>query len=257
MQHSLRSIGTATLRRFSRALFASIKETIWPSYCVLCGPLSAIGDVEGVCDVCAARAVPLDSTTQCAVCAVTVERAALTKGRCGPCRLKRPPYRKLNAAFEFEGVVRRLIGGLKYGKDPAFSVPLAVWLERAERSIVAADSRLIVDLVCPMPSTPLRTAERGFNQAELIAERIAPIHGALWRPHAMSRIHDRDPQVGKSKAARRELSADEFDASGVFGRRVLLVDDVVTTGQTMRAASEALKRSGALEVRCLVAARAV
>lgn len=257
MPRSMRSIGTATLGRLSRAFFASIKETIWPSYCVLCGPLSVVGQIEGLCDACGVRTVMLDPTAQCAVCAVTVERPALSKGRCGPCRLKRPPYRKLNAAFEFDGVVRRLIGGLKYGKDPAFSVPLAIWLERAEKSIVAADPRLVVDLVCPMPSTPLRTAERGFNQAELIAERIAPIHGALWRPHAMSRVHDRDPQVGKSKAARRELSADEFDASGVFGRKVLLVDDVVTTGQTMRAASEALKRSGALEVRCLVAARAV
>lgn len=257
MQRSLRTIGTAIFRRFSRELFSSIKETIWPSYCVLCGPLSEIGDVEGLCDECAARAILCEFSAQCAVCAVTVERAALTKGRCGPCRVKRPPYRKLNAAFEFEGVVRQLIGGLKYGKDPAFSVPLALWLERAERAILAEDRRLSVDLVCPMPSTPTRTAERGFNQAELIAERIVPIHGALWRPHAMSRVNDRDPQVGKSKAARRELSADEFDASGVFGRKVLLVDDVVTTGQTIRAASEALKRAGALEVRCLVAARAV
>ena len=106
------------------------------------------------------------------------------------------------------------------------------------------------DLVAPVPLARLRQRERGYNQAAL---------GVPYRPDVVARVRETPSQVGRSLASRRDNVADAFSAreSRTSGRRVLLVDDVLTTGATLDAAAKALKQAGAVHVAAVVVSRAV
>src|SRR5262249_290361 len=106
---------------------------------------------------------------------------------------------------------------------------------------------------------PRRLRERQFNQAALLALAWAPRGGPLVDPFALERVHDTPPQSSLSGAARQTNVRGAFRAriDRVLGRRVLLVDDVVTAGATAEACGKALLRAGAREVLVLTVARAV
>lgn len=105
------------------------------------------------------------------------------------------------------------------------------------------DMALSPDLVIPVPIHWSRRAERGFNQSELLAERLEPSHGVLIRHRATS------AQVGLSREWRQKNLANAFSVIGSVERKsILLVDDVFTTGQTARECAQILKLNGAIEV---------
>lgn len=115
------------------------------------------------------------------------------------------------------------------------------------------------DLVAPVPLARLRQRERGYNQAALLARPLAAALGVPYRPDVVARVRETPSQVGRSLASRRDNVADAFSAreSRTSGRRVLLVDDVLTTGATLDAAAKALKQAGAVHVAAVVVSRAV
>jgi ComF family protein len=154
--------------------------------------------------------------------------------------------------------MRAIIHGFKYGRHQSLAAPLA-WRLRAHPHLALER----VDLVVPVPLHPWRRVGRGFNQAERVARH-------LERPllHALARWHWTAPQAGLSAAARRRNVRDvvrlaaRLTADGarrlrrqIAGARVLLVDDVVTTGATMSACARVLREAGAREVRGAAVAR--
>ena len=141
-----------------------------------------------------------------------------------------------------EGVLRDLVLLLKFGRHDELAAPLATRLHAAiER---AGWPRL--DLVTAVPLSAARRLRRGFNQAALIARPVARDLGVSYRRLLQRRRGI--AQVGRSRAARLRLPAATFRArGGVFGR-VLLVDDVFTTGATARACTATLRRAGAAAV---------
>jgi ComF family protein len=115
-------------------------------------------------------------------------------------------------------------------------------------------------VLAPVPLHPRKRRERGFNQAELIARELAARSGLPLAPGALVRRIDTPPQAGLSAAARRRNVARAFavrQCARVAGRRVVLVDDVLTTGATAQACSRALAAAGARAVRVLTVARVV
>lgn len=172
----------------------------------------------------------------------------------GRCRLCRAGARGFDAAYcfgSYEGVLRELIHLFKYSRMKPLSKTLAALLASA----LPRDRQF--DLVVPMPLYWRRQWERGFNQAELLARATARRSGIPMR-NAVRRTRATATQAGLSNARRRENVEGAFRVKKpgmVTGRRVLLIDDVMTTGATASACARALKRAGAKSVALLALAR--
>jgi ComF family protein len=162
--------------------------------------------------------------------------------------------RGFDAAYcfgSYEGTLRELIHLFKYGRMK----PLARTLGANLVSALPRDQRF--DVVVPMPLHWRRQWQRGFNQAELLARRTARSYG-IPVSNAVRRIRSTAAQAGLSNAQRRENVAGAFqlrNRRAIEGRRVLLIDDVMTTGATASACALALKRGGAAAVTLLALAR--
>ncbi len=148
------------------------------------------------------------------------------------------------ALLTYAGAGRELVARLKY-RNARGSVP---FLARGMAAIAPHD----VDLVTWAPTTPARLRRRGFDQARLLARAVARQLGVPCRP--VLRRRPGPAQTGRD-ALTRHSGPGFAGVRGVQGRRVLLVDDVVTTGATVAAASRALREAGATEVHVVAAAR--
>lgn len=175
----------------------------------------------------------------CALCAEALEPAP---------PLELPGLASVGVPYEYGGPVALAVRALKFESRPEIGPPLGRWLG-------AAIERPVVDLVIPIPLGPGRLARRGYNQARELARGLGPVAG----PKALRRSGERPPQVGLSRAERLENQRGAFVAepARVKGRRVLLVDDVVSTGATLEAARAALAAAGATEVHAAAVARSL
>jgi ComF family protein len=160
--------------------------------------------------------------------------------------------RGFDAAYSFsayDGVVRKLIHLYKYERIRTLSRPLADLLARA----LPLDERF--DCIVPVPLHWIRRWKRGFNQSELLA-RVLARRAGLPLLKALRRSRPTKVQAGLSNHARRQNVLKAFRARPVEGKRILLIDDVMTTGATATACAQALKRAGAARVALLTVARA-
>ncbi len=154
----------------------------------------------------------------------------------------------LHAAFVYEGPVRKLVYRLKYESVRTAAVPLA----RQMAYLPSGEEELIV----PVPTDPKRERRRGFNQSAVLAQYVAKELG-MQMESALIRVEARRPQTGLSAGERKENLVGCMAANdAVNGKRVLLVDDVVTTGATILEAARALRQAGAKSICVFAAARA-
>lgn len=146
---------------------------------------------------------------------------------------------------EFTGPVRAAIHALKYESQRRMARILADWLA-AESEI----DRWSADLVTAIPLHSARLAARGYNQAGLLAKHFARERQLVFWPEAVERLRDTVSQVTLSATERRQNVDGAFGAAVelVQGKRVILVDDVLTTGATMQACAAALRAAGAWAV---------
>lgn len=169
-----------------------------------------------------------------------------------------PAYRRARAVARFaDGPVQVLVHRLKYGDRPDYARVLGRWMAEAGATLLAE-----ADLVVPVPLHRHRLWRRRFNQAAELARAVARAHGTPLDLDGLARVKPTRSQVGLTRTERAENIQGAFrvtpDAKGRFrDRRVLLVDDVLTTGATVNAASRALLRDGAATVDVLVFARVV
>ena len=150
----------------------------------------------------------------------------------------------LRAAGNYEAPLSDAIRRFKYGARPDLARPLSRLLAPALSMFAPFTDEVLV----PVPLHPRRLAERGYNQAALLAAQLAKASGLDWRPRALRRRRHTPPQVGRSRADRIASATGLFEArepSPVRGRKVILVDDVATTGATLLACIGALKAAGA------------
>jgi len=244
-----------------RALGNAALDLLAPPSCPACnaGLFSRGASAPPFCDACELAIAPRDPAG-CAGC----DRQADGGGLCRSCRRRLSPLSGVEASFEYEGPIAEAIQALKYqGRDdrlrPIARRWLAEWKPLLPRT--AGEGReggdLHGHLIVPVPLHPRRLAARGFDQAWLLAREIAKALGATAQARAVRRIRATPPQVGLGRAAREANVRGAFQADGTVARReVLLVDDVLTTGSTLRACAEALMLAGARSVRAVVVARA-
>jgi ComF family protein len=168
-----------------------------------------------------------------------------------------PAYYRARAAVRFDDVARTLVHALKYGDRLDLAPMMGRWMATAGRSLTAE-----ADAIIPVPLHWRRYWARRFNQSALLAEAIAKASQVPLVLGALRRVKATPQQVGLSQSARALNVQGAFRVSpsgkaAVAGRRLILVDDVITTGATVDACARALLRAGAAEVNVLTFARVV
>lgn len=180
---------------------------------------------------------------------------AFATDRCLACQAKPYRFTCCRAACVYDEHSRDLILRFKHGDDQLFALQFAQWLKRS-----AADLLSEADAVVPVPLHRLRLLGRRFNQAAEIARPLARASRLDYLPDALTRAQATDSQGGKSLRGRREnvrhaFSVTEAGRRRIKGRRILLIDDVLTTGATAEACAKALLDAGARAVDLAVVAR--
>jgi ComF family protein len=166
-----------------------------------------------------------------------------------------PPFARARAAVAYHGVAREMVQGLKYNDRTELAPWMAGWMLRAGAELLAD-----ADVVIPVPLHPRRFLRRRFNQSAELARTVALLSGLPFEPEALRRLKVTRQQVGLGARAREDNVRGAFRVPPeaeikVRGRRVLLIDDVYTTGATVAAATRALRRGGAEAVDVLTFAR--
>lgn len=215
-----------------RATLAALADLLYPPLCLGC-------DVR----------VPSPDLPLCPDCLRTLPRAepealARTLGRLEAA----PPLRAAHAlwAFDAGGTVQRLQHAVKYGGRETLGRRLGALLGEALAEAVAGDPCAHPEAIVPVPLARLRRLERGYNQAEALAEGLGDVLGVPVEAGWLARQAETRSQTRLSRQARQHNLAGAFVASeDAAGRHVLLVDDVLTTGATLAEATRALRAVGA------------
>lgn len=154
----------------------------------------------------------------------------------------RAPLQGIAASAWHIGKIREAVQALKYENTPALAKPLGEKLAHCLRQ-----QDWTIDTIVPVPLHTKRLAERGYNQAQLLAEQVAAITGTRCEANALQRVRETQSQVTISGAERLKNIQDAFAANSqlVNGQSILVIDDVYTTGSTMSACGEALISAGA------------
>lgn len=171
---------------------------------------------------------------------------------CGACSREPPAWDYARAAARYEGPLRDAIHAFKFEGRRALARPLAELVLEQCGVGLGAD----VDALVPVPLGRVRERERGFNQARLIAERLAAGVGCRVEPRWLTRVRPTASQSDLGADERRANVRGAFAATvGVAGRHVILIDDVLTTGATAAECCRALRAGGARTVGVLTVAR--
>jgi ComF family protein len=230
-----------------RAAGLALLDLIYPPRCPGCGVMGQV-----FCEICQARIEPL-RVGACLRCGSPVSGGAM----CLACRFPPTPLDDVISTAVFADPLRPAIHDLKYGGVRDLAKPLG---ERMAAFWPAAwqPGRLDApDLILPVPLHRSRVRKRGYNQSALLARVLGPAVGFPVNETTLIRSRATRPQVGLGATERKENVAGAFVVRrDVAGQRVVLVDDVCTTGATLEACAAALKAAGAAEVRGYTLSRA-
>jgi len=171
---------------------------------------------------------------------------------CGSCLVEPPAWDWARAAAPYAGLAREALHAFKFHGRRALAAPLGDLIVEGWGAALPRD----LDAVVPVPLAPARERARGFNQAALLAERIAPALGCPVRRRWLTRARLTVPQSELGAEARRANVRGAFRAApAAAGHHVVVVDDVLTTGATAAECARALRAAGARAVGVLVVAR--
>jgi ComF family protein len=246
-------MATGRLRRVG----LKVLDLVFPRACHSCKSPLRGEENPSFCPDCWGTIKRIDGPA-CPSCGIPfASRAALSHSpahRCGDCRMRPPRFDRAVAAGLYEGVLAEAIQLFKYRGRAGLARPLGELLAEAAGSFPAADG------LVPVPLHPGRLRERGYNQALLLCDVLARRLGVEVIPDGLERRRETPPQTGLSPEARRRNVRRAFEMKPrrrMKGRRIILVDDVLTTGATVNECARVLKRAGARAVYVLTVARAV
>lgn len=216
-----------------------------PSQCAVCRAWPA----QVLCEACVARFA--QPRPRCRSCALPTPAGV---DRCGACIRETPPLEQCLAAVTYEYPWDGLITRYKFGASPGWSAPLTLLMRStpwAEPALEAAE------LIVPMPLSRERLRQRGFNQALELARHLAPgkVAGDVLRRLRDTPAQSALPREQRLRNVRGAFGVATGGAPALRGRRVVLVDDVMTSGATLFAAAQALRAAGAARITGLVLAR--
>lgn len=239
------------MRRFLKGL----ADLIFPPRCTGCEKLIDAAEDASFCDRCLSR-IRFITSPICPCCGIPLV-AGEDDHLCADCLVARPPYETARAVARYESVMLEAIHSFKYAGKTAAGEALGKMMAAYEYpGFCITDYSLII----PVPLHPRRLRERGFNQAVILAREVAKRFPIELDFLTLKRKALTETQVSLGRQQRRE------NVRGAFGvdrrqkierQRILLVDDVYTTGSTVRECAQVLKQNGAAEVAVLTLAMAV
>ena len=237
-------------------ILSAVTDILFPPLCHGCRAFIPDAGEIHLCRDCLVKSPPIVSPL-CTVCGVPFLTEGGSDHVCGGCLAHLPPYETARAAALFEGPAREMIHRFKYGYKVHHARPLG--LMTADR-IGESVGRWGADLIVPVPLHLKKLRERGFNQAVLLGELLAKQWRLPMGRDNLRRTRWTEPQILLSGVERRENVRGAFtlcDPGEVRDRRVVLVDDVCTTGSTVAECALTLRKGGAAAVFVVTVARAV
>ena len=234
-------------------LLTAITSLLYPPVCAICR--ANIRGGQHLCDQCETKAVRIVAPF-CQTCSEPFDGAITGAFTCANCAHRTIHFDAAVAAYRSRGIVREIVHDFKYGRQIHLRHIVARWLYAALDDERLREHRF--DIIVPVPLHPTRQRERGFNQASLLAESLSAQISTPAKP-LLERIRYTTTQTALDRAERMENLHNAFRLrknADVRGLRVLLIDDVLTTGSTLSECARVLKRAGATSVHAATAARA-
>ena len=240
-----------SFRAASTRLFATLGDTLVPPLCLACRTPLASHDALCVpcwtkvdfirAPLCDRLGMPMPFDTG----GVMVSAAAVAEP---------PAYDRARAVARYDGTMRRLVHDFKFRDRQDARRLLASWMTQAGTDLLT-DAHLVV----PVPLSRWRLIWRRFNQAAMLGQEVARLKGLDFEPMALVRTRATKTQVGLTRTERRDNVRGAFAVPAamkprIAGRRLILIDDIITTGATAGSAAKALKRAGAASVDVLALA---
>ena len=250
-----------SVRSLFRGMCEALASFAFPAPCRICTRILDTGSPIPFCHACMdalAQTLPEPLCTQCGRPIVSAAAAeGMSLPRCHLCRSQVYAFDVARSFGTYTPRMSRAILLLKYGNV----APLGAWFARRLADLVEREPEgFAADAVVPVPLDRGRLRERGYNQAELIAKPLARLLGIPFRSYLLVRTRPRPNQLRLTRRERWETVRGAYathKTAQVDKLRVLLVDDVFTTGATLDACSRALKGAGAARVVGLTVARAL
>ncbi len=226
-------------------MLKQILDYALPQRCVLCGQAGS--------EICTACTLDLHlNLSACPRCAI-MQPQALNGHACGACLKRSPRFEQAFSAWVYDYPIDSLLRRFKFGRELAIGRLLADTL--AERVQLSATT--LPEVLIPVPLSPQRFQERGFNQACEIARRLSAKLDRQMLTDRLKRVRHTAPQAELGRAARRRNVRGAFAWNGARApKHVSLIDDVMTTGATLNACAQTLLEAGAKRVDVWVLARA-
>lgn len=243
-------------------LIRGLADIIYPPRCAICkqflwnGPLIKEDNPLSLCQTCIADFRHISSPL-CPICGVPFPSELKEDHPCEDCLRKRPFFDSAAAPYSYEGPILTAIHRLKYGAKSFLAGSLGPLLSRYTEERIKEPGHL---LTIPVPLHPKRVRERGFNQSLLLARHVAKGLKSDLDFLSLKRVRYTLPQTRLAKKERQRNVRGAFqlhNRDAVKGKTILLVDDVVTTGNTMNECARVLKKEGSGKVFCVSLARAV
>lgn len=238
------------------------KSLLWllhlffPKECVHCGRSLDYRNLEYLCPVCRQLVSPILDAI-CDRCGCPLDGEIIPPVECPSCRKTPPFFHRTRSAVLFAGAGKSLVLKYKYSRNPYLSAPSIRWLLRAgEGNYNWSD----YDHVISVPLHPRKARERGFNQSGVLAAGLSRRTGINFSRKGLVRTRYTSTQTRLSRKERRENVKGAFRVTGnacFFRKRLLLIDDVYTTGATVNECARVLMKAGAEMVDVLTLARAV
>ena len=220
---------------------SGVLDLLYPPYCLVCNTLGE----EIICPICADSLITPVPPPYCLRCGQIQNGAECTKCVDYPRELIR-----CRAVGVYSGSLADLLHQLKYRDRPMLAGPLSAFMDDYLKVRAEIMNDLHFDAIVPVPLHKSRKKKRGYNQSQLLAEELGKRLGIQVEARALTRVRNTKSQVGKKRAERLDNLENAFlaDRRKCHGKTYLLLDDVSTTGSTLRECAKALREAGATKI---------
>ena len=232
----INNIAVAT--KISKGVLDIALDFVYPPRCISCHELLAAFSQKFICSHCSDIFVPVPTGSACT--------CGLPKNNCGTCGTH--VFAQNTSAFFYHDLCKDIIYKFKYAKKPFMAKGMATLMATALDKSTFCD----IDYIIPVPIHKNRLRSRGFNQAQLLAQHLSNIVGISTCKNALQRAKDTKPLANFSPGIRENVLINAFIANKkqIQNKRILLIDDIYTTGSTLNACAKVLYENDAAIVKC-------